>query len=181
MKKSHNAEFFANLRFILDGFLCRALVAVGTVVTLICVFFAVNTVSCGFPACAGKGFVLFSSGGALGLPDDDLIIFDPCDADDLRTGDYCVYRSASGPDIGVVKSAGEDKIVLTKDAEGKTATVITRALVIGRAHSHNPSASKAISAVASVKTELTAISAAIVIFELTTLMRKNKREFLSAD
>lgn len=161
--------------------LFSAVAALSTVVITVCVFFAAYTLVCGFPACAGKGFVLYSDGENLALPDNDLIIFQPCAVDGIKAGDYCVYRSAMGVNVGVVQSVRADEVVLYDNKEGSSVTVIPDKLVVGRAYAHNPSAGEAVAAVASAKTAITVVAAAIVVLELFSLLTKPESGFLSKD
>ena len=113
--------------------------AVFAIAVLIC------TLSCDYPNIFGKGCFLYSASAGSELPDDTLVLFDPCGAEDVEEGEFAVFRLARGIGTGRVERAGGSLVVST----GRDRLMsVPASAVLGRATGHIPALGKAVSALA---------------------------------
>lgn len=122
------------------AFLCAA---AGVSVALICCAFAACTGISGYPSLFGNGIMLNDAKYCDVLPDNDLVFFSECAAEDFAAGDFVVYMSAGGIRTGRVYSVSASHLTV-RTSDGSVVAFPTSS-ALGKATSHSPKLGRAIS------------------------------------
>ena len=151
----------------------------GVVVTLLCCMVLACTAVVGYPDFFGTGFML-ADGRADGLPDNDLVFFESCSAEEIAADDFVVYASAAGIKTGRVYSLTASHMTV-RSVDGSV-TAFPVSAVLGKATSHNPHLGKAVSGFAGQSNAglVGGIAVALTaMFLLVSDIRKREEKFLS--
>lgn len=120
--------------------------AAAAVTALLCIAILICTLVSGYPDIFGKGCFLYSASAGSELPDDTLVLFDPCGAEDLSEGEFAVFRLTRGMSTGRVTRLTSDRIVVETGRDRMMS--LPQSAVFGRATGHDPSLGRVLNALA---------------------------------
>lgn len=146
---------------------------IGTVILCFCLFFAIGTAQLGFPSFGEYGYLIADRSEG-NISAEDLLIFTPCEVNELEEGDYVVYRVPFGAEFAKCISAdGERAVVEGKDGG---VTVIAKSLVLGKAVKRNAVAGRVILSVSKATTAIMVLSLVVGVWCAISLIMPEDRD-----